>query len=111
MPGDKRLRDLGQSWVQWDPERAFSDPRLAQAVSAFEPVPVPAGQAAAAWLREDALANHGMTVTYLMLLEFRVHGFYAIRGAEVQLSTRDQHRVQAKHPRQAAALVVWVARR
>lgn len=106
-----RFADIGQSWVPWDPERAFGDERLARAVSEFEPVPSPAGWAAERWLKEDALANHGLTVTYLALVGLRVEGFYAMCAGEVELPSEQRNELGFAHPRQGVALVVWLARR
>lgn len=106
-----RFSDVGQVWIPWDPERAFGDERLARAVSEFEPVSTPAGRAAALWLREDALANHGLTITYLALVGLRVEGFYAMCAGEVELPTSQRKAFGLSHPHQGVALVVWLARR
>ena len=106
-----RFADIGQLWVPWDPDRAFGDERLAKAVSEFEPVPAPAGWAAARWLKEDALANHGLTVTYLALIGLRVEGFYAMCAGEIELASDQRKTLGYDHPRQGVALVVWLARR
>jgi hypothetical protein len=106
-----RLADVGQVWIPWDPDSAFGDERLARAVSEFEPVATPAGRAAARWLKEDALANHGLTVTYLALVDLRVEGFYAMCAGEVELPTSQRRALGLSHPRQGVALVVWLARR
>ena len=105
-----RLRDFGQVWVPWEPDRAFEDERLARAVSEFEPVPCPAGWAAARWLKEDALANHGLTMTYVVLLNMRVEGFYSMCAGEIVVSTRHRRAYGFRHPRQGVALLVWLAK-
>lgn len=105
-----RFADVGQIWVPWDPETAFGDERLARAVSEFEPVPNPAGWAAARWLREDSLASYGVTVTYLVLVGMRVEGFYAMCAGEVELPTKQRRDLGLSHPRQGVALIVWLAR-
>lgn len=105
-----RLADLGQVWIPWDPEQAFADERLARAVSEFEAVPCPAGWAAERWLKEDALANHGLTLTYVALLNMRVEGFYTMRAGDVVVSTSHQKTFALPHPRQGVALLVWLAK-
>jgi hypothetical protein len=106
-----QIPDVGQSWFAWDPDTAIHDERLDRAVSEFEPVPCAAGWAAARWLKEDSLASHGLTVTYLAVVDMRVEGFYALCAAEVEISSRQRAGLRLQHPRQGVALAVWLARR
>lgn len=105
-----RFSDPGQAWVPWDLDRAFEDDRLARAVSEFEPVPTPAGWAAARWLREDALAYHGFAVTYLALVNLKVHGFYAMCASEVEIPEDQREELGLPSRRLPVALLVWLAR-
>lgn len=56
------------------------------------------------------MANHGLTVTYLLLLNMRVEGFYSLSSGEIQVSTSQQHRYGLSHPRQGVALILWIAK-
>lgn len=104
------LEARGEDWIRWTPETA-AEPDLADAVASFEGVDVPAGRAAAEWLRERALANHGSTVTYLMVVGGRVEAFYAICSASVQMTMRHRKEVGAgPHPSQPASLIAWLSK-
>jgi len=119
----RAVRDGDETWVRFTPEvvEDLGDDRdaLLNAVERFESVDCPAGRAAADWLREDSLDNHGSTVTYLLLRDGRVEGFYALSSAQVRLSMR--HRRQLVNdrgeryldlrPLQPASLVAWIAKR
>jgi hypothetical protein len=62
-------------------------------------------------LTEDALANHGLTVTYVALIDMRVEGFYAMCAGEITLSGGQQKAFAFAGPRHGVALLVWVAKR
>jgi hypothetical protein len=106
-----RFADSGQAWTLWDPRRAFEDDRLARAVGEFDPVPNPAGRAAARWLREDALAYDGFAVTYLALVNLKVHGFYAMCAGEVEVPEDQRRDLRLPNRRLPVAHLVWLARR
>ena len=105
-----RFTDTGQAWVPWDIARAFEDDRLARAVSEFEPVPNPAGWAAAQWLREDSLAYHGFAVTYLALVNLNVKGFYAMCAGEIEVREKERRELALPTNRLPVAQLVWLAR-
>src|ERR1043165_5538122 len=105
-----RFSDRGKAGVPWDLDRAFEDDRLARAVSEFEPVPNPAGWAAARGLREEALAYHGVAVTYLALVNLKVHGFYAMCASEVEVPEDQRQELGLPSRRLPVALLVWLAR-
>lgn len=107
-----------ERWYRWLPnmaeEAAYSD--VAAAVQDFVSVDSDSGRAATMWLREESLANHPSTVTWLMVQEARVEGFYALCSAEVRLTERHRKRLSAGdrahklHPKQGASLIAWIAK-
>jgi len=119
----RALRDGEETWVRFTPEVVLDlgdeQETLLAAVADFEARDCPAGRAAAEWLRENALDNHGSTVTYLMLRARRVEGFYALSSAQVRLSMRHRRelagdrgqRYLSLRPLQPASLVAWIAKR
>jgi hypothetical protein len=102
--------DIGQVWVRWTPARAEADPWLAQAVAGFEPLDNPAGQAAAAWLRNRSLVEFGSVATRLMVVDRVVEGFYSLAASQVEIKTRDRLGMTRSRT-QPAALVQWLAKR
>jgi hypothetical protein len=105
-------------WHQWTPENAedavYAD--IARGVEEFESLESPAGEAATAWLKEDALPNHPSTITYLLALDGRIEGYFALASSSLELT--QSHRKQLKSgqkdylldPTQGASLVAWIAR-
>ena len=95
-------------------QAAYAD--IARGVAEFESLDYPAGREAAAWLKEEALASHPYTLTYLHALEGRVEGFFAIASSAVTLTQGDRQELESDHenhplkPTQGASLVVWVAK-
>lgn len=101
-----------ERWRIWCPAEA-GNADVAQAVEKFEPLRHPAARAATAWLKEEALATHPFTLTYLYMLDRRVEGFFAICSASVEL--RQSHRKQlapevSLPPTQGASLIAWLAK-
>jgi hypothetical protein len=109
------LQDFGEEWVAWTPHAA-RDSELSAAVHAFEPVDNEAGHRNAAWLKEEAVANHPSTVTHLLVVEGRVDGFVALCSGTAKLSQRHRRSLrhdEAEHelnPRQPVAHVAWIAK-
>lgn len=113
------FEDGEPAWVRLTPEvvEDLGENRhfLLDAIEEFESLDNPAGCAATAWLRNDALAWHGTTLTYLMLLNRRIEAFYAATASSVLLSQRDRRRVRGDvpsglPPRQPATLISWLAK-
>jgi hypothetical protein len=108
--------DVG--WYQWTPDNAanvaYED--IARGVAAFESLETQAGRAATAWLKDDSLPNHPSTITYLLVLDGRVEGYFALASSSLELTQR--HRRQLKpgqkdyliDPTQGASLVAWIAK-
>lgn len=105
-------------WYQWTPANAASPAYedVAAAVASFESVDTPAGQEATRWLREDALSDHPSTVTYVLLSDERVEGFFALASGSVTLSQEHRRelgpgqRDYVLMPTQGASLIAWLAR-
>jgi len=100
----------GMEWVSWSPEVAEARPDIAEAVAGFRSLPVPAGEAAQAWLRDTALAAHPTCQTNVLVHLGSVQGYYALTMGEVELSSSDRKKIDAVHPRQGAVLIPWLAR-
>jgi hypothetical protein len=105
-------------WYQWSPANAenFAYADVASAVGEFESLDYPAGHAATAWLKEDALLNHPATLTYVLLQDGRIEGFFAIVSGSVTL--KQSHRQELApdqegyllSPTQGASVVAWLAK-
>lgn len=97
-------------WVHLTAEQLVADPTLADAIERFNAPPTRAGEAAERWLKEQALGEAGHTATYVLLVAGEVAGFYSLGMGEVELRTKDRKELAAGHPRQGAALILWLAR-
>ena len=105
-------------WYHWTPANAESPVYgdIARGVAEFESLDTPAGQAATAWLKEDALPNHPSTITYLLVLGGRVEGYFALASSSVELTQRHRRQLKAGQkdypldPTQGATLVAWIAK-
>ncbi len=108
----------GWFWCQWTPDtaesRAFED--VARAVQKFRSLDNPSGREATRWLKQEALANHPATVSYVLMGDGRIEGYFAVASTSVEL--KQSHRKalssgQRSHrlsPTQGASLIAWVAR-
>jgi hypothetical protein len=89
---------------------------VAPKVEAFQSIDTPAGHAATRWLREEALPNHPSTVTYVLVSERRVEGYFALASSSVTLTQRHRRQLSPGQqdyelaPTQGASLVAWLAR-
>jgi hypothetical protein len=123
-----QIIDRGEQWVRWYPRRAHEHPEWRRAVQEFRSDEWEAGREATRWLHEDALLNHGSTVTRLMMIDGRVEGFYALASAQVTLYSRETKSLLLENlrregltiddagvfrlkPTQPASLVAWIAKR
>ncbi len=101
---------IEHEWVHLTDEQLGADAALAPAIERFQPPAGRAGDAAAKWLRDKALAEISHIATYVLLLEGEVGGFYSLGMSEVELRTEQRKKLSSSHPRQGAALVLWLAR-
>jgi hypothetical protein len=99
-----------REWVHLTEEQVNADPALLKAVERFEPVPGPAGQRAAEWLKTSALAQSGHIATYVLIQGEQVLAFYSLGMGEVELRTQHRKALASPHPRLGAVLVLWLAR-
>lgn len=97
-------------WIHLTAEQLSADPALVQAIARFRAPATLGGDAAAAWLKERALKEVGHIATYVLLVEGEVAAFYSLGMGEVELRTQHRKRLSAEHPRQGAALILWLAR-
>lgn len=84
-------------------------------IAKFEGVDNDAGSDAATWLRHEALDNHGSTVTWLLIENRQIQGFYAMASASVRLSQRHRKKIQIRSPHdlkptQPASLIAWIGK-
>jgi hypothetical protein len=106
------------SWYQWTPANAASAAYedVEQGIAEFESIDTAAGQEAARWLREDALLDNPSTITYVLLVEGRVDGYFAIASGSVTLTQRHRRGLRSGQrdyvllPTQGASLIAWLAR-
>jgi hypothetical protein len=113
-----RADDDGWFWCQWTPttaeSRAFED--VARAVEKFRSRDNPPGREATRWLKEEALANHPSTISYVLMRDGRIEGYVALASSSVEL--KQSHRKalssgQRGHrlsPTQGASLLAWIAK-
>ena len=105
-------------WYQWTPlnagSAAYED--IAAAIEEFESLETPAGDAATVWLKQHALANHPSSITYLLLLDGRLEGYFAMVSSSLELTQRRRKTLRPGEkdypldPTQGASLVAWIAR-
>jgi hypothetical protein len=81
-------------------------------MSAFQSLDCPAGTAAAAFLKHDALVNSAMTRTHLYVSDNRVEGFISLCSGSVRLSERSIRSLGLRTTIKTmpATLMTWVAR-
>jgi len=101
---------IEHEWVHLSGEQLSADPALVRAIERFRAPAGRSGDAAAAWLKERALKETSHIATYLMLVQGDVGGFYSLGMSEVELRSQHRKGISAKHPRQGAVLVLWLAR-
>jgi hypothetical protein len=98
-------------WVRYTPSEVERRPELAQLVAAFQPLDYPAGHAAQHFVQNEALDNHGSTVTHLLVGLDRVEGFIATNFTEVMLTPEQSGTLDLPHrTRLPAFRVAWVAK-
>lgn len=97
-------------WVHLTAEQLSADAELLHAVERFKAPATSAGQAAALWLKEQAIRETGHVATYALLLDGEIGGFYSLGMSEVTLRTQQRKELSASHPRQGAVLILWLAR-
>lgn len=103
----------GEIWERWAPGKAAVRHDLRAAVAAFDAGSShPAGVRAASWLRDEALANHPASITWLMLVDDELVGYFALASGAVELRRRDRSRLGVDVDRavQPASLVAQIAK-
>jgi hypothetical protein len=87
-------------------------PELLAAIKAFEPLHFPAGDAAAEFLKDEAIINSGMSRTHLLVSEQRVEGFVSLCSGSVRLSKRSVRSLGLRTTITTipAVVLTWVAR-
>jgi hypothetical protein len=85
-------------------------------IEAFQSIDKPAGDAATRWLKEDARHNHPSTVTYVLVSDHRVEGYFALASSSVTLTQRHRRQLAPGQqdyelaPTQGASLIAWLAK-
>lgn len=113
MPNEsiaQALRDAQPSWVTLPSADQEPPGELRGLLDHFDAGERPAAEAAAAWLRGQALSAHQTARTHLLVADHRVDGFYSLASAQVELSQRDRRRMGADPVRVPAALIAWIAK-
>ena len=104
----KPQKGIDAGWYRWTPAHAdyplYAD--IAAAVQAFQPIPYPGGQAAAKWLKEDALEQFPGTTTYLLIGDKRLDGFVALRTGSIVLKSDKKPQGESF----GALVIRWMAR-
>jgi hypothetical protein len=108
---DDEILDRPRAYVRLTAETLATLPALAKAVEAFEPVPGPAGESVARWLREQALREPQEATIRARLSYGRVTGVYALCAAQVALAEDARAELGGLHYRtQPAVLLAQFAR-
>ena len=98
-------------WIPWTPKTAenwvYED--VAQAIKDFDPVDKPAGHAATAWLRNQALGAHPSTTTWLHYAEGQLEGFFSICVSSFMLHDTVTDKLPGRG-RRPASEVTWICR-
>lgn len=108
-------KGLNAGWYRWTPAHAESPvyADIADAVSAFKPIPTPGGRAAATWLKTKALEAYPAISTYLLMGEGRLDGFVALQAGSVEMS-KDEKIIhlspQEENPSRGAIFIRWIGR-
>jgi len=97
-------------WIHLTSEQIEADPGLDGAVRRFKTPPGRAGKAAESWLKERALPEASHIATYVLLVGGEVAAFYSLGMGELELRTQHRKQLPARHPRQGAVLILWLAR-
>ena len=114
---DETEKGVNVGWYRWTPEHAsnpiYAD--IAEAVRTFEPIAMPAGHAAAAWLKDEALEQYPGVVTYLQIGNDRLEGFVALQAGSVRLTNSDRRKIGGHswvggESTQGATYLRWIAR-
>ena len=101
---------IEREWVHLTAEQLGADAALVPAIERFRAPAGRAGDAAAKWLKDQAVKEASHIATYVLLRDGEVGGFYSLGMGEVELRTQQRKRLSADHPRQGAALILWLAR-
>lgn len=97
-------------WIHLTAEQLSADAALVSAIERFKAPAGRAGDAACEWLKEQAPKEADHNATYVLLIGGEVAGFYSLGMSEVELRTEQRKKLSTSHPRQGAALVLWLAR-
>jgi hypothetical protein len=108
--GAAEIEEDGSRWVTLSPRTAT--PAVLEAMAAFQPLDHPAGAAAARFLNEEAVVNHTMTRTHLLIDRDRVEGFVSLCSGSVRLSRRSIRSLGLRTTIRTmpAVVLTWVAR-
>jgi hypothetical protein len=104
------LVDTHPSWVTLPADGGDVPDELRAVLAVFDAGKRPAANAAADWLKSEALRSWQTARTRLLIADSRVAGFYSLASAHVVLSQRDRRRLGVTPPRVPAALVAWIAK-
>ena len=102
--------DPEPSWVTLPPADVEAPAQLRDALDTFDAGERPAADAAARWLKTQALGAYQTARTRLLVVEHRVAGFYSLASAQVALRQHDRRRLGVDPVQVPAALVAWIAK-
>ena len=97
-------------WVHLTPNLIAADPKLGEAIKRFRAPRGRAGAAAREWLGQRALPEAGHIATYVLVIEDEIGAFYSLGMGEVELRSQHRGKLRARHPRQGAVVILWLAR-
>ena len=97
-------------WIHLTAEQLSADAALVSAIERFMAPTGRAGDAAREWLKEQAPKEASHIATYVLMMGGEVAAFYSLGMSEVELRTEQRKKLSASHPRQGAALILWLAR-
>lgn len=100
-----------RAYLRVDRAAVAALPGLAAAIDAFRPVPGPAGESVAKWLKERAFSEPQEATVRIRLSDGRVTGVYALCAAQIALSQQERSQLSGVYFRtQPAILIAQFAR-
>ncbi len=110
-PLSQETLERPRAYVRADQKVVEALPTLGKAIDAFDPIPGPAGESVAIWLKERALREPQEATVRVRLSHGKVTGVYALCAAQVALSGGDRAQLGGVHYRtQPAILIAQFAR-
>lgn len=104
-PRSEALR-RGRAYLHVDREAVAALPGPAAAIDAFRPVPGPAGESVAKWLKVRAFSEPQEATVRIRLSDGRVTGVYALCAAQIALSQQERSQLSGVYFRTQPTILI-----